>query len=74
MNPSHPLQRARQAETLLSMHPAALDCSREETIVQVLSDLVHHCAADGLDFDGLLAQGRELQRSELEACAYGDQP
>lgn len=57
-----PLQRVQVAEEILSLHPAALDCTREETVTHLLSDLMHHCAAARLDFDALLGCARQLHR------------
>lgn len=65
-----PLQRAKVAEEIVSMHPAALDCTREETLTHLLSDLMHHCAAARLDFEGLLASARALHRQEVEGHCY----
>jgi len=67
---SAPLKRAQVAEELVSMHPAALDCTREETLVHLLSDLMHHCAAARLDVEALLAQARQLHRNEVAAHCY----
>lgn len=67
-----PLQRAKVAEELLSMHPAALDCTREETLVHLLSDLMHHCAHARLDFDDMLTSARQLHRDEVVSHCYFD--
>lgn len=68
---AHPLrQRARYAEELLAVHPAALDCTREETVTHLLSDLMHHCAATRLDFETLLADARQLHRDEVVTFCY----
>lgn len=70
---SAPLQRARVAEDILSMHPAALDCTREETLTHLLSDLMHHCASARLDFEALLRSARQLHQQEVEThCYFGD--
>jgi hypothetical protein len=65
-----PLQRVQVAEEVLSLHPAALDCKREETVTHLLSDLMHHCAAVRLDFDTLLSSARQLHRQEVEVHCY----
>jgi hypothetical protein len=67
-----PLQRAKVAEELLSMHPAALDCTREETLIHLLSDLMHHCAHARLDFDDVLGSARQLHRDEVVSHCYFD--
>jgi hypothetical protein len=67
---SDPLHRAQVAGELVSMHPAALDCTREETLVHLLSDLMHHCAATRLDFEELLANARQLHRDEVVSHCY----
>jgi hypothetical protein len=67
-----PLQRAKVAEELLSMHPAALDCTREETLAHMLSDLMHHCAHARLDFEDMLASARQLHRDEVVLHCYFD--
>lgn len=67
---TNPLIRSKVAEELISMHPAALDCTREETLTHLLSDLMHHCAARRLDFESLLAQARQLHRDEVVAHCY----
>jgi hypothetical protein len=67
-----PLQRAKVAEELLSMHPAALDCTREETLIHLLSDLMHHCALARLDFEDVLASARQLNRDEVVLHCYFD--
>lgn len=65
-----PLQRAQIAEELLSMHPAALDCVRAETLTQLLSDLMHHCAHVRLSFDDALDGARALHRDEVVTHCY----
>ena len=65
-----PLQRAKVAGELVSMHPAALDCARSETVTHLLSDLMHHCAATRLDFDELLVNARQLHRDEVACHCY----
>ncbi len=65
-----PLQSVQVAEEILSLHPAALDCTREETLTHLLSDLMHHCAAARMDFDALLGSARQLHRQEVEAHCY----
>ena len=67
---NHPIQRAQVAEELLSMHPAAQDCTREETVTHLLSDLMHHCAAGRLDFDALLNDARQLHRDKVVSFCY----
>ena len=67
---SDPLKRAQVAEELVAMHPAALECARAETVTHLLSDLMHHCAATRLDFEGSLAKARELHRDELLTHCY----
>jgi hypothetical protein len=67
-----PLQRAKVAEELLSMHPATLDCTREETLIHMLSDLMHHCALARLDFEDVLASARQLHRDEVVQHCYFD--
>ncbi len=68
-----PQQRAKVAEELLSMHPAALDCTREETLIHMVSDLMHHCAQARLDFDDMLESARQLHRDEVVAhCYFGE--
>lgn len=65
-----PLQRANVAEQLLSMHPAALDCTREETLAHLLSDLMHHCAHARLDFEEAVESARQLHRDEVQNHCY----
>jgi hypothetical protein len=65
-----PQHRAKVAEELLSMHPAALDCTREETLIHMLSDLMHHCAQARLDFEDMLESARQLHREELVTHTY----
>jgi hypothetical protein len=67
---SEPLKRAQVAEELVAMHPAALDCTRAETVTHLLSDLMHHCAATRLEFEELLASARQLHRDEVVAHCY----
>jgi hypothetical protein len=67
---SAPRDRAAIAGDLLAMHPAALDCTREETFIEMLSDLMHHAAAQRLDFEGLLDQARQTHRDELVDFGY----
>lgn len=65
-----PLQRAKVIEELLSMHPAALDRTREETLIHMLSDLMHHCALSRFDFDDLLESARQRHRYEVATHCY----
>ncbi len=67
---SNPLRRAQVAGELIAMHPAAQDCTREETVTHLLSDLMHHCTATRLDFESLLAQARALHRDEVVGPCY----
>ncbi|MBI1318345.1 MAG: hypothetical protein GC168_05255 [Candidatus Hydrogenedens sp.] len=67
---STPKDRAAVAGGLLAMHPAALDCTREETLVQMLSDLMHHAAAQRLDFETLVGQAQTTHRDELADFGY----
>jgi hypothetical protein len=65
-----PLQRAKVAEELVSMHPAALDCTRAETLIHLLSDMMHHCAHARLNFDEPLDSARALHRDEVVTHCY----
>ena len=67
---SNPLRRAQVAGDLIAMHPAALDCTREETVTHLLSDVMHHCAASRINFDALLNDARQLHRDEVVCHRY----